>query len=337
MTPPAPRLIILGQLRREYILPPTGRPRLDEPGGNALYAAVGAALWEIGVGIIARVGEDYPQRWLDRISDVGFDVKGVKVLQGELDRRLFIAYSEDLNSHSDSPVRHFAARGIAFPSSLHGYQVPQNRLDSLTKLNPYSLRQTDLPKDFLHGSFCHFCPIDLPTHTMLPAVMRQSGFTHLDLDPGPGYMDPTLWKNIPSVLTGITTFMPSEDELRTLFHGRSTDIWEMVEALAAYGCELVVVKCGARGQLLYERASGRRWEFPAYPAKVIDPTGAGDAFCGGYLAGFYQTFDPFMAVLYGSISASIVIEGTGPLFALDVLPGLPQARLQVLRDSYREV
>jgi sugar/nucleoside kinase (ribokinase family) len=111
----------------------------------------------------------------------------------------------------------------------------------------------------------------------------------------------------------------------------------MAEALGAYGCDLVVVKCGERGQLLFESASRRRWEFPAYPVKVMDPTGAGDAFCGGFLAGFYQTFDPIKAVIHGSVSASIALEGSGPFFALDVLPGLPAARLDVLQDAYREV
>ena len=224
-----------------------------------------------------------------------------------------------------------------FPPELLGYQSTRNRLDSLTRLNTYSLRQIDLPKDFLHGTFAHFCPIDYLTHTMLPAVLRQSGFTHLTLDPGPGYMDPTFWKNIPSVLTGLTAFMPSEEEIRALFHGRSTDLWEMAEELGSYGCDLVVIKCGARGQRLFDSASGRRWECPAYPVNVVDPTGVGAAFCGGFLAGLYRTFDPLMAVLHGSVSASIALEGSGPLFVLDSLPGLPAARLEALKDSYQEV
>ncbi|HJS30305.1 MAG TPA: carbohydrate kinase family protein [Anaerolineales bacterium] len=337
MPPPAPRLVIFGQLRREYILPPTGKPRLNAPGGNAIYAAAGAATWESGIGIVARVGEDFPKIWLDRISDSGFDLKGVRVLPGDLDLRTFIAYSEDLTPRDDNPVALFAARGLTFPVELLGYHSPGNRLDSLNRLNIYSLRQIDLPKDFLHGTFAHFCPIDFLTHTMLPAVLRQSGFTYLTLDPGASYMDPTFWKNIPSVLTGLTAFMPSEEELRALFHGRSTELWEMAEALGAYGCDLVVVKCGERGQMLYESASRRRWEFPAYPVSVVDPTGAGDAFCGGFLAGLYQTFDPIKAVLHGSVAASVALEGSGPLFSLDVLPGLPSARLEVLQDAYREV
>jgi sugar/nucleoside kinase (ribokinase family) len=69
----------------------------------------------------------------------------------------------------------------------------------------------------------------------------------------------------------------------------------------------------------------------------VDPTGAGDAFCGGFLAGYRRTYDPLEAVLFGNISASLVVEGTGPFYALDALPGLAQARLDALRQSVRKI
>ena len=94
---------------------------------------------------------------------------------------------------------------------------------------------------------------------------------------------------------------------------------------------------GERGQILYDASSKARWEIPAYPARLANLTGAGDAFCGGFLAGYRRTFDPLMAVLHGSIAASITIEGSGPFFALDVLPGLAQARLEALRENARRI
>jgi ribokinase len=111
----------------------------------------------------------------------------------------------------------------------------------------------------------------------------------------------------------------------------------MIEALANYGCEFVVVKRGERGQLLYDVASRSRWEIPSYPARLVNPTGAGDAFCGGFLAGYRQTFDPLQAALFGNISASLVVEGTDPFYALDALPGLGQARLNALSESVRKL
>jgi sugar/nucleoside kinase (ribokinase family) len=171
----------------------------------------------------------------------------------------------------------------------------------------------------------------------MPAVLRQAEFTTVTLDPSPGYMNPTFWNDVPALITGLTAFLPSEEDLRTLFQGHTKDLWAMAEALAAYDCEIVVIKRGESGQLLYEAATRSHWEIPSYPTRVIDPTGAGDAFCGGFLAGYRRKYDPLEAVLHGNISASLVMEGSGPFYAADALPGLAQARLEALRQSVRKV
>ena len=111
----------------------------------------------------------------------------------------------------------------------------------------------------------------------------------------------------------------------------------MAEGVSMYGCEYVVIKCGVHGQLLYDTNSKRKWEIPAYPARLADPTGAGSAFCGGFLAGYCKNYDPLEGVLYGNVSASLKIEGSGAFYPLDVLPGLAEARLGALRDMVREV
>ena len=136
---------------------------------------------------------------------------------------------------------------------------------------------------------------------------------------------------------GVTAFLPSQEELCTLFWGETYDLWEMAQAVSVYGCEYVVIKCGARGQLLYDTNTKKRWEIPAYPARLADPTGAGEAFCGGFLAGYCKNYDPLEGVLYGNISASLKMEGSGAFYPLDVLPGLAAARLGALRDMVRAV
>jgi sugar/nucleoside kinase (ribokinase family) len=99
----------------------------------------------------------------------------------------------------------------------------------------------------------------------------------------------------------------------------------------------VVIKRGERGQYLYDGFSRSRWMIPAYPARLAAPTGAGDAFCGGFLAGYYRTYDPLQAALHGNISASLVIEGSNVFYALDCMPGLADARLLALKDMVRKV
>ena len=333
-----PKFIFVGKLRRDYFITSDEKPVLDVLGGNLAYAAVGFKLWEESKpGLMARVGEDYPYEWLADLERRGFDIRGIKILPEAVDVRNFYVYTDKATRITGDPVPHFARLGESFPKALLGYRDNSNALDSKTNLLATSLRQGDIPEDYMDATAAHLCPVDFLTHSLLPATFRQAGFTTVTLDPSPGYMNPTFFNDVPAIVTGLTAFMPSEEELKSLFQGRSDDLWEMAEALAVYGCEFIVVKRGERGQLLYDATSKSRWEIPAYPARLVNPTGVGDAFCAGFMAGYRKNYDPVEAVLYGNISAAIVTEGYGPFFALDVLPGLPQARLDSLRQSVRKL
>lgn len=339
MNPTSPRFFIAGRLTRDYIVFSDGRVLLDTPGGNALHAAVGLAVWEPDPppGVVARVGEDYPQEWLEKYTRCGLDLRGVRMQPEAIDARSFVAFSDRVAHSSDDPVIHFARLGLEFPRALLGYRSNKDQLDSRTRLQPTSLRQGDIPVDYFDATAAHLCPLDYLTHSVLPAILRQRQFTTVTLDPSPGYMNSTFFEDVPALLTGLTAFLPSEEEIRLLFQGRSTDLWEMAEALGSYGCEIIVIKRGESGQFLYDAASHTRWETPPYPARLVNPIGAGDAFCGGFLAGYRRTFDPLEAVLFGNISASLVVEGNDPAYAVDALPGLAEARLEAIRSTVRKI
>lgn len=335
----SPRFLLAGRLMREFVILPSGDARLDVPGGNLLYAAVGLAVWEPDPppGLIARVGEDYPQEWLDEFERRGLDTRGINILPHAVDLRFFNCFADRTTRMTDDPLTHFARHDVTFPKMLLGYQDKSNDLDSRTRLSDTSLRQIDLVSEYLEATAAHICPLDYLSHSLLPAILRQAGFTLITLDPSSGYMNPVFRDDLPSLLTGLTAFLPSEEEVRNFFHGRSEDLWEMAEALSSYGCEIVVIKRGERGQMVYDRANRARWEIPSYPSRMVDPTGAGDAFCGGFLAGYRSSYEPLEAALYGNISASLVVEGKKAFYALDTLPGLATARLESLRQSVRRV
>ncbi len=149
-------------------------------------------------------------------------------------------------------------------------------------------------------------------------------------------MDPVFWEDIPAIVNHLTAFITSEKKIRNLFQGRSLDLWEMAEAISAYGCEIIIINQNTKGVLVYDNATKTKWTIPAYPISVMDPNGREDAFCGGFLAGFQSTYDPLEAALYGSISFSLAVEGSGPFYPLDALPGIAQARLESLKNTVQK-
>ena len=329
-----PQFLVFGKLTREYLLPPSGPARQDVAGGNLLYAAAGLRIWESEIGLVGRVGNDYPREWLNACMARGFDTCGIRILSRNMDLREFLAYTESFEVSRINPVSHFARREMTFPKSLLGYQPP----DENRKPDPESLLiVTDIPEDYLTARAALLCPMDIVTQTQLIAGMKRGSVHTFVLDPGPDAMKPKRRRELPVLLNGVTAFLPSQEDLRNLFWGQTHDLWEMAEAVSVYGCEYVVVKCGAQGQMLYDTNTKKRWEIPAYPARLADPTGAGSAFSGGFLAGYCKNYDPLEGVLYGNVSASLSVEGSGAFYPLDVLPGLAQARLGVLREMVREV
>ncbi len=326
-----PSLVIVGNLNREFILPLNNRPLLDAPGGSALYAAVGAAIWTAGIGLVARVGEDYPQTWLRAFEAAGLDVGGVRILPQSLDVRSFRAWLDEHTCQTDQPITHFARLGIPFPRALLGYQGPPGPSREQATFPLTSPRPGDVPDAYRRAAAVHICPLDMASAGRLLSVFQENGASLLTLAVPLLPPTPASWETLRPFLR-LTAFLPEERSLRSFFQGKTDDLWEMVEEIASCGCEYVVVQREQGGQVLYDATSRQRWEVPPYPARPIDPSGVSDAFCGGFLAGLWKTGDPLQAVLHGNISASLVIEGSGALYALEALPGLAQARLERLRE-----
>jgi len=325
------KFVVIGKLTREFLLPVVGQPRLDMAGGSLLYAAAGLGIWESGVGLVGRVGDDYPREWLDDVRSRGFDTGGIRVLPQNLDVREFIAYNESLEANRVNPVSHFARRQMTVPKSLLGYQQDKKPDEALR------LTVRDIPDDYLTARAAYICPMDLITQTQLIAGLKRGSVHSFILDPSPATMTPTSRRELPALLNGVSAFLPSEEELRNLFQAETHDLWEMAEAVSLYGCEYVVIKRGAHGQLLYDAGSKRKWEIPAYPSRVEDITGVGNAFGGGLVSGLCKDYDPLEGVLRGNVSASLMMEGPGAFHPLDVMPGLADARLNALRDMVKRV
>ncbi|HXV44161.1 MAG TPA: PfkB family carbohydrate kinase, partial [Anaerolineae bacterium] len=84
-----------------------------------------------------------------------------------------------------------------------------------------------------------------------------------------------------------------------------------IQRLVEAGAEIVALRRGASGAIVHRADIGETWSIPAVETTVVDPTGAGNAFCGGLLAGWVQSGNLLTAGLYGAVSASFLVEQVG--------------------------
>ncbi len=324
---------VVGGLREDYFITPNGEAQLRKLGGNAVYAAAGARLWSERVGLVSRIGCNYPAAWLQVIEARGIDTSGVTVVPEALDTRTFYAYLSLEQREDVEPERHFARVGRPLPVELVGYASSTEGQTDPERYSPLAVRPDEVPPHYLQARGFHLAPYDFALHRFLPPLLRRHGVACVTCDPSVRYMQPGFDAEVRALVRGLDAFLPSEMEARAFFPDPLEDLWQAVEAFGAMGAGCVVVKLGARGQYVYDTGNRRRWHVPAYPAAVRDVTGAGDAYCGGFLVGLAQTGDPLEAAVRGSVSASFVVEGLGALYALDCEPGQPEARRAELRSA----
>ena len=324
--------VLVGRLTRDYLLPYGRTPKLDTLGGGLAYAAGGLLLWGGRVGLAAKISKQYPKEWLKRFEMAGCDLSGIKMVNEESDERFFVAYSSPENAHYENPLPYFAERQLPFPFELLKYNPLANRNCSRFEYKPYSFHVNDLPKSYLEVNSAHICPIDFISHKILPSLLRGGMVQTLTMRASTCYMDLSFWEEIRSLVSDLTAFSFSEDQGLRLFQGRSLDIWEIMEAIAAYGPECVLVNMKDGSTRVLDKFNKKRWIIPGYPVKVVDPTGCLDAFDGGFLLNYRQDYSVVEGALHAVISMGFAQEGSGPGFLLESLPNLKAARLEALRS-----
>jgi sugar/nucleoside kinase (ribokinase family) len=314
-----------GGLRVDTILTPDGCVYAGAIGGNAAFAAAGARAWGAAVGMIARVGANYPAAWWDTFAQAGIATDGVTRVPGVHDMRTFYAYLSQEERDDRNPAAHFARLGLPLPDDLAGYQTSTGGQEDLHAWAPLAVRPEDVPAAYAGLRAAHVAPAHVLTQLHLPGALRAAGARLVTLDPSERLMLPDQADTLRAVLADVDVFLPSEAEVHRGLPG--VELWDAAAWLAAQGPAVVVIKIGARGQLVYLRETGARLAVPAAPAQVVDVTGAGDAYCGGFLVGYERTGDPLQAAQYGAVSAALAIEGVGALHAASA----PQAAQQRLK------
>ena len=327
------RYFTAGGLRMDYVITPDQQVHLREMGGSAVYSAVGAGIWSTEIGILARAGENCPQEWLDQLEIAGISTQGVRRIPGWQDMRTFYAYLDRETRDDTDPGRHFARLGLPLPEDLRGY-VHSTVGHTSHDFMPLSVRPDDLPSSYFEASAAHLAPTGLRSHHTLASALAQRGM-RVSADPGERYMIPEAIDDVLCMLSHVDVFLPSEQEVNSMLGEK--DPWAAACWFAEAGPAVVVIKVGSKGSLIYHRDSREHWHIPPYPTDVVDVTGAGDAFCGGFMVGLDETDDPALAACYGAVSASFVLEGFGALYATRCTRDQAEARLALMKTKIERI
>ena len=142
----------------------------------------------------------------------------------------------------------------------------------------------------------------------LKKVMRRASqlgaLTSLDVT----YFDGRPWPDLLQLMPEIDLFCPSLLEACAIT-GKS-NASDAATALVEAGVrKFVAVTDGPRGALIHVVGEGREF-IPAYPVKVVDTTGAGDAFIAGVLAAWYRGLPWWTAAQIGALVASLAVTGS---------------------------
>lgn len=287
----APDLVILGNLLVDDIVRRDGSTLMGEAGGALLHAALAARLWGARVGLVSVVGSDYPAAVLEALADRGVDLAGVRPL-GRPGGRAWLLYERDVRR------------------VIHQLDCPSH--------GDVSPLPADVPAAFAAARGFHLAPMPLERQRSLAVALADRPF--LSLDPFELVRDDNLaeWSQ---VLAHVDAFFPSRDEVRV---GAAPD--DLVTRLAGGRLGLVALKAGAAGGRLVDLATGTSHAWAGRAEEVVDATGAGDAFVGGFLAGVLLHGDLPRAVEQGIVAASFAIEDWGARGLLAATPERAAAR-----------
>lgn len=343
------KLLCCGGLRTDYIITAQNDVRLMEMGGNALYAAAGAMVWLDAVALLARAGESYPSGWIDDLQAMGFDVRGIRHIAGQQDHRTFYAYINNDERVDTEPAVHFARAGVPLPPELRDYVHSTPGQDDPLHYEPLAVTPEDLDVYFSaideevmrqtsNVIGLHMGPSSIRTQRTLPEAARRHGIGIVSADPGERAMQPALLPYIEDVLAQLDIFMPSDQEVMSLFREEDVpmDVQQCALWFADRGPRIVVQKLGSDGVLVHEKGGGF-WHVPALPVQVVDVTGAGDAFCGGFMADFVQHGDAVRAAITGTVSASLCVQDYGALHMLRATADEIDHRAALLRSYITRV
>ncbi len=293
-------LLVIGSIALDSIENHHGKVR-DVLGGSAIYSSVSASFLTENVSIIGVVGQDFPKEHVQLLEKHGVNTSALHFAEGQTFR--WRGRYNNLN------------QAITLETHLNVFEkfnpvIPENLRDS-----PYVLLGNIDPEIQLNVISQMKKPKIIAADTMNYWIIKK-------LD------------KLIEMLQHIDILFINDEEIR-LFT-QEHHIYEAYQKILTYGPKIVVVKKGEHGVMIVKKDF--YFFAPGYPLrKVMDTTGAGDCFSGGfmgYLASHKTLNDKILrrAAVMGTIVSSFNVEG----FSLDSLTELSKEKIDSRFDELKK-
>ncbi|TVR03213.1 MAG: sugar kinase [Deltaproteobacteria bacterium] len=269
-------LIVVGSVGLDDVETPFGKVE-RALGGSAIYFSMASAFFH-RPGFVGVVGTDFPAEGIRLLERHGVDLQGLEKAPGETFRW----------------------------GGRYGFDL--NERDTLfTHLNVFEHFRPSLPADYVNARWVFLGNIDPELQLQVLEQVSSARFVAMDTM--------NFWIEgkpdaLRKVLGRVDALLLNDGEARQL--AGVANIVTAARKITEMGPRLVVIKRGEYGALLYRDESF--FYAPAFPIEnVVDPTGAGDAFAGGFMGYLAQADDlsweaVCQAVVAGSTLASFCVE-----------------------------
>jgi sugar/nucleoside kinase (ribokinase family) len=266
----------VGSVAFDTVTTPFGKAT-EVLGGSATYFAAAASFFT-DVRLVAVVGEDFPEEYLDFLQKRNVDLRGLQWAPGRTFRWVG-EYGFDLNE--------------------------ARTLD--TQLNVFADFAPEIPGEYQDSEVVFLANIDPDLQRKVLSQVRRPALIAADTM--------NYWINgkpdsLRQTLRMVDMLIINEAETRQL--AGEGNLVQAAQKVRALGPQAVVIKRGEYGALLFNE--GGWFSAPALPSEAIrDPTGAGDTFAGGFVGYLANTmnFDDATvrkAIIMGSVMASFNVE-----------------------------
>lgn len=296
-------VLVVGSLALDSIETPFGSAK-DKVGGSATFISAAASYFSSPIRLVGVVGGDFPQEGIDFLERRNVDLEGLQVIREGKTFRWAGRYHYDLNER-----------------------------DTLsTDLNVFEKFDPVIPEKYRKNNIICLGNIDPVLQRRVLDQLEKPRFVVCDTM---NYWIERKNEELRETLKQINVLILNDSEARLLSH--EPNLFKAARAIRQMGPSVVIVKKGEHGALLL--TDQLVFSAPAYPMEnIFDPTGAGDAFAGGFVGWLARTDDMSeenlkRAVIYGSTLASFCVEK----FGVDGLADLTYLSIQDRFRQFREL